>query len=491
MTNLLSKSQNRQLKLLEYLYKYESVPQKLILKNLNYNEKTLLSDIQSINESVAPIAIHNKPYLGVQLIIPNNYNFDYIYRCFLSTSNEYALIETIFLDESHSLSSVSDYLYLSMSTIRRLILRINTQLEESGIGISSQPLSLVGSEEKIYGFMVSYLIERFSPTDSFFYSPKFACIEEIIHIMAEKNGVSLNFPDLHRVKIWIYTFLIRLANGHFPAKPQDIPKQFDTSITTNISIVNTFKVHFKLPLNKEIISYMFQFLLIEDYALNFSMLKLLATKNNHINYKLNVIEHTIKRLSEEFSLPLENKETLILEMYNTTLLMLIGNTFILNNQHKIFVDSITRNNRAFLYILNTELTKLFVSKKMEESQMYYLAYCLTTHWPQLYLKLQSIQKKVHIGLFFYTDSEHTEYIKDELTYYFRDKINIDLMPELSLKEFKHNAPNYDIVITNIYGLEIENVSVVSFPFSPSIRDYKIIEEIIEKKVDKVNNFIGH
>lgn len=479
MNNLLSINQNRQLQLLEYLNKSKLASQKVILKELAYNKKTLISDINAINGMIAPLSVQNLSHKGIQLLIPMNYNFDYIYSCYLASSNEYALIETLFFDESHSLTSLSDKLYLSISSLRRLISKINTTLNESGMTISSQPLSLVGNEKKIYAFMISFLFERFSPTDPIYSSPPVACIEVILHIMAKKNNLTLNYPDVNRAKIWIYTILIRLKNGHFPPNPQTIPPYIDTSITNESSIVHSFTAHFKLPLNEEILAYMFQFLLIKDYALNFSILKLFASQNKKINYKLDIIEQILARLSEEFSLSLKNKEIVILEMYNTTLLM-AGDTFILNNRNKIFVDSITRYNRAFLTILNEELIHLSTSKKSKESEMYSLAYSLTTHWPQLSLKLQSLQKKVQVGLFFYTDHEHTEYIRDELTYYFRDKLTIDVMPELSLKKFRHHAPDYDIVVTNIYGLEIENVSVVAFPFAPSIRDYKILEELIEK-----------
>lgn len=69
-------------------------------------------------------------------------------------------------------------------------------------------------------------------------------------------------------------------------------------------------------------------------------------------------------------------------------------------------------------------------------------------------------------------------------YYFRDKLTVELMPEMSLMEFKHNASNYDIIITNIYGLELENVRIISFSFAPSIQDYKVLEETIEKMKKK-------
>ncbi len=479
LTNLLSKSQNRQLQLLEYLSKYESVSQKMILEDLEYNEKTLITDIHTINDCISPLSVHNQPYLGIRLIIPANYNFDYIYNCFLSSSNEYALIETIFFDETHSLSSLSDRLYLSISTVRRLILKINTELEHSEMTVSSQPLSLVGNEKKIYGFMTSYFLERFSPTDPFFESPPFDCIEKIIRTLAKNNDVPLDYPDLNRAKVNIYTVLTRLKNGNFPTNALDIPPRFDLSITNDSSMVHSFATHFNLPLNKKILSYMFPFLLIQNYALNFSILQSLASQNPKINHKLSIIEHMLILLSDEFNLPLENKEEVILQMYNATL-QLFSNSFILNNRNKIFVDSITRYNRPFLLILNRELAKLFKKKAMKESDMYALAYCLTTHWPQLSVKLQSLQKKPRIGLFFYTDTEHTKYIKDEVMYYFRDKLTVDLMPEMSLMEFKHNAYNYDIVITNIYGLELENVRIISFPFVPSIQDYKVLEETIEK-----------
>lgn len=479
MTNLLSINQNRQLQLLEYLNKSKMASQKTILTELNYNKQTLITDINTINGVIAPLSIQNFSHQGIQLTIPPNYNFDYIYSCYLSISNEYALIEILFFDETHSLSSLSDKLYLSISTLRRLILKVNDTLQESDISISSQPLSLIGNEQKIYRFMISYLFERYSPTDPFFSSPPIECIEQIIHIMAEKNKVPLNYPDLNRAKIWIFTILTRLKNGHFPTKPQVIPPNIDTSITNNSSITNSFTAHFKLPLTNDILAYMFQFFLIKDYAFNFQMLQLLASQNRSINNKLNIIDHTLSLLSDKFYLPLENKETMIFELYNTTLLT-GDNSFILNNRNKIFVDSITRYNKPFLRILNRELANLYTQKQMTESEMYALAYCLTTHWPQLSLKLQSIQKKIRVGLFFYTDSEHTDYIKDELTYYFRDKLQIEPMEELSLLDFKRHAPTYDIIITNIYALEVEDVEILSFPFTPSIREYKLIEEIVEK-----------
>lgn len=477
MRDLLSINQKRQLHLLEYLSNTKLIPQKVLLKELAYNKKTLLSDIIAINAVISPLFIQNQPYQGISLSIPANYNFDYIYSRYLSENIEFAILESIFFDETYSLSTLAEYFYISSSTLRRILSNINKNLSTFSIEISLQPLALIGDEEQIYLFMTNLLYEKYAPPNLPFNSLQIECLEQLILTVSSKTWVSLTFSDFNRIKIWLLIIIIRIKNGHYPKVYKQLSEQIESSVLTNSVLTSSFYSNFQIPLTKQNLAYMFQFLMIQDYATDLSSLSLLSTTHASVKYKLDIIEQTLEKIANEYNLAIKNKQQVILKIYNKSLVVQ-AETFILNNRNKHFVDAITAHNSTFLTILTEEFDKLYPQRSMKEYEMYALAYCLTTNWPQLSLKLQSSQKKLQAGLFFYTDVAHAHFIKEELSAHFNTKLQFTIMTELSLSDFKKNASNFDIVITNIYGLEIENVHVVCFPNVPSIKEYKILDELI-------------
>lgn len=95
-------------------------------------------------------------------MIPTNYSRTLIYSYILSDSLEFKLLETVFFLESFSTESLAEKLFISASTLRRLIKTMNKKLVKYNFYISSSPYKLIGSETAIRNFIIHLFFEKYS-----------------------------------------------------------------------------------------------------------------------------------------------------------------------------------------------------------------------------------------------------------------------------------------------------------------------------------------
>src|SRR5699024_1759169 len=75
------------------------------------------------------------------------------------------LLENIFLKENITITDLAKILYVSSSTIYRLIDQINEATKEKHFRIETNPCRIIGSEEEIRYFFYNYFHEKYSTLD--------------------------------------------------------------------------------------------------------------------------------------------------------------------------------------------------------------------------------------------------------------------------------------------------------------------------------------
>lgn len=483
MKNCLSKQHLRHLKIINLLYSNKNMTLDKISFTLGFNSRTLRKDIEQINDYSAPIEILSSKN-GFYTYIPMNYNINYLYAAILRDSTEFSLIEEIFFNENHSIDSLSEKLFISSSTLRRTISYINKTLKKKQIKISSQPLLLTGNEAEICNLIIHIIEEKYGIASIPFPKIQVGALDKILTWVAKTNGQRLDFCELNRLRLWIMVILTRVRNGHIKkAKDAKFPEGVDTSLLKNKVLTGLFKSVFKIELTEQVAYSLFGVFIDTKFAFNYEHLKELAASDDSIKVSIEKNMQLLDTLSNRLEIPIENKEHILLNIYNTIALStnLSSENYILYNASQVLVNRITNQHRYFNDILNEALRKIFGTTGHNKHRRDSLTYMLLTHWRNLAVHLQQGTPAVNVGILLDTDTEHMELIKDELHVRFDNKFNVSIAEEFTLSAFKKKASMYDIIVTNIPGLSFtNNTMVVCISMFPTPLDIKNLQNCYDK-----------
>ncbi len=474
----------RQLEFLEILYKENDwLTLKKLCVYLTCSEKTLRNDIKFINEEFYPFQIETSSK-GILLVYPDNYSSDYIYTKVLSLSIEFLLLEHIFLNETYSIEGLAEELFISISTVRRTISKINKIWNRLGVKIITNPCRIVGNEAVIRNFIIHYLEEKYGVTRAPFSITQLKLLEKILLYVTKKNNIKMNFPDLMRIRLWTMVHITRLKNKHLLNIQGEFPNDIDTSILQNSLFCRLFKSIFSLELTKDTIHQLFYTFLNNKFAITYNQLEIMEKrKDNDAWIFVPKLKKFLGKISMEMNIPIQNEEKLIVELYNvlqfSTLAPSIGTDYILNNQRRAFSNLGAREFSYFIKILKKKLHQLDFHKtfNLNSDILNSMLYALVMHWENLYYTL-SKSALIKIGLFCDSDIEHTNWIKNILNYRFEHQAEIHIINKISFKAFRVTAQNYDLIITNISGIQSLQTPIICINTIPYLRDFEKIQRKI-------------
>lgn len=474
MKKMLSKPEMRILILLEMIYFEKKISLNRAVKALRIVTRTLELDIQNINSIIAPISILKTEMNDLILNIPPNYSIEYVYTAMLKNSRHFTVIEKIFFRENYTIDTLADELFISTSTLRRTIKHINTTLEKEKILITMNPLKIIGEEYKICNLLIYLIAEKYPERDKPFSKIQMKTLDQLFFYIAKKNKVKLNYPDIEKIRTWTMVSLIRIRHGHFifPNKDYEIP--IDIAPLNDLMLKNLFKQVFRLDLNNRIIYQLFVVFLNGRYAFSPEHLKQLTETHPEKEILKTEIVTLIKNIALKTGLHDSNTDNLIVDIYNVSNLQ-FGKPYILYDKYKHFVNNLqNRYNRKLIVTVTNEtllfLKKINVNKLAVNSYMY----ILFTHWSNLNSLIIRYQPVLNVGIFYNTDMEHMEMIKNEIFLRFSTRFSVEILTNTTIKDFEKSARHKDLIITNISGIEQKTTKVICFSMYPKNTDWENI-----------------
>ncbi|EOH91559.1 helix-turn-helix domain-containing protein [Enterococcus villorum] len=129
MLDILSKKMKRQLLLLKLLFEGETYRFQELEHQLNCSSKTLRNDLIDIDSYAKEIKIHTDRESGVYAEIAPHVTEEYVYRTIMNESIEYHFLESILLNRYTNYLELAEQLFISESTLRRMVNRINLVLK--------------------------------------------------------------------------------------------------------------------------------------------------------------------------------------------------------------------------------------------------------------------------------------------------------------------------------------------------------------------------
>ncbi|WP_231122483.1 helix-turn-helix domain-containing protein [Bacillus thuringiensis] len=307
-----------------------------------------------MNQEFQPFQIETS-IKGVRLTYPSQYSADFIYQKILSLSPEFSFIERIFFDESDDIETIAEELFLSTSTLRRIITKWNVYLKQYEIYISTNPCKIMGNEQNIRSIMVHYFYEKYGVTRTPFQEKQLQVLDQLFLYVTQKNQIQLNFPDLIRIRYWTMVNVIRLQHHHMKAVSEDFFNPLDVSIFENSPFCQLFRDTFSLEFNHETAYQLFSIFFNHHYAFTYEQLENMVQQKSNDAWKIvPEILSLLQRLSDKLHVPLQNEKKIILELYN--LQTMNYGRFILHEKRRFFSEHHSHEFSYFVLLLKEELT---------------------------------------------------------------------------------------------------------------------------------------
>ncbi|MDZ5759247.1 helix-turn-helix domain-containing protein [Carnobacterium maltaromaticum] len=482
MKNILSNHHLRHIAFLEYLNKSQWVTLKETALRINYPVNSLRYDIENINKYIYPVEITTSMKMGIKLVIPKRYSVTYIYSAVLKDSKEVDLIEAIFFNKKKKLEDLALSLFMSLSTLKRMVSKLNKILVKHHFQLSTHPLMITGDERAICRFM-NYLLSEKYPNGDFPFDPKhLESAESLVIELFNRNSKEVTYSELEKLKLWVLIGIQRIKQGHSMYFVKDTVHNYDQSILDQPEMLKQFFSDFGIKLDQGILHRLFFIVVDNHYQVEHGQLSTLEDRQGRC--LVNKIESFLEELSVKYSVPLSNRTELILALYNKIQLS-TGKGFILFNKEKHFFENFYTKHRELSKTVLADIKKELEGAPQEKGKEYLIFYTLITYWPSFIKAFENSLSKVSIGLFFSTDKKHIEFLKERVSSFFEGRITVEIMNHLNITSFRKVANKYDMILTNLVIEDLDDVVIVSFPLHADIKTMELLkvkyEEIYARK----------
>lgn len=493
MCEVLDASERRKLEVVEYLYFTGGwVTLKELAQKTVGSERILKQDMLQLRDYFSKEVLQTS-HLGVRLVLPSHKDCDDLYRYFLSNSLAFKFVEMLIYDETKTVFELAEELYISSSTLFRLIKKLNLSLADYYVQVQTNPCKLISeNEESIRYFYISYFSERYNNLEWPFKTINQTIFEQLLTFIAKKNNIPLNFADFKRLKLWTAIPYLRVKQGHHVAIKSSNYSKMIPDFSKFQPLTGIIEKKLAITLNNEFIEQVFSIFINNNFK--FSYESLIEDTKTDPDVKERVSHHAflLHNLSNQIGIPIPNRQHLLKEMFNISHFVFKSKEgqypppYILFNSKKDFVQSMEEMFPEFITLAFSNL-KEYEKKTHEnysETAKYEIIYTLLVHWDHLIPELYNQKDKVRLLIVSDFDVEHAKMVQDLLHRYLKHEIITTLYtnPTFSLKQL--NNYDYDILITTFtlpFDDKIIEQSCICIRNVPTKRNITDIAQAIEQQ----------
>lgn len=224
MEKLLEDNLLRHYYIINYLIFKDWLPINHVATQAQLSQRTIQKDIGEMNAYLAPARIETSIKRGIRLVLPHNLNSFFLYSTIIKQSANFLILEEIFMHQHEKLNDLAEKLFISESTLKRKIIKINTVLADENFQIDTQHMDLVGDETKITWFFFCYLIEKYSILDGVLAETDITLIDDLLSEFLDffpvlNTSQRKNFSYRNHMRIMLFINLKRMQKGHYFSSP--------------------------------------------------------------------------------------------------------------------------------------------------------------------------------------------------------------------------------------------------------------------------------
>ena len=462
MRALLTQKEQRQLKILEYLFENPDwIHLDPLAEALDINTRIIKSDIKEMREVLSCFEIQSST-AGIRLANNKNLGIERIYRHILQDSSNFQVLRAFFLlEEPFTYEHLAQTLDVSLPALRKKVAEINHTLQNKyRFKLKVTPISIIGDEKDIRFFFAQYFHEAYGYFKWPFTDSK-KDIEEFVAFFLKATGFPANYANLLQLETQIAVNLHRFKIG--------------TTIQTTSNSTNDLPIYNQLPeyqdqlkplakrLNIEVNRHTLE-QIFDSYTqkgIFFTVEEFLAARseNEQVNHSYHAARDVLDNSTREFGVHFSNTDELVWHLHNTALLerQEINSESIISHNKSYSLDKIKRFFPHFYEAAVFEMMryKSSLGQKEHAHAVVHLVYTLLTHASGLTEQLLEVQNKVRVLVLSEFDFAHPHALISLYKYYTSKNIQFETWDKATLNVDEIMEAGYDAILTNfdIEGLK--------------------------------------
>jgi len=435
---------------------------------------------------------------GIMLHLPSNIGIDYFERSLIKNSPGFMLLELIFHNDQMNSAELVDKLFLSTSSLNRVIRTLKETLSDYGLSIEANPYRITGEEFLIRKFYSAYFLEAYSVTEWPFPDVSQSLVNRLLDIFLDNKEIQTDFMDYHKFRIQFALDIIRTRKGYLAKYPE-----LDCRIlaSSHKAISNEFqgKIVTTVIGSNESLFYANQ---LAYWYSNYCS-KIFEKRRERIsefNSRISVEEKVITDLIEIFDLPAFDYTSILMDwdssfhFYKRSKTRKIAKDYILFKPRDYFLIKIFKNSFSFFYeVAEEKMKRLCVERKIEitDDIIESLMHIMLTKWKDLTLNLFERYSTCKILVYSHLNYRHAENIANSLYKNINRVIQIEIYDETSITKEKLSNYTFDVLITSTtLSLEIpQKIQYLYFkihgPFVQPV--VLLIDEVISENKRRIRN----
>lgn len=451
MFNILSNKLKRQLHLLELLFEEETYRFQDIEKKLSCSAKTLRNDLTDINSYAKEIHIKMDRDVGVTVTIAPHVTEDYIYQTILKESIEFRFLEAILLTRYRSYLELCEELFISESTLRRIVKKINQVLKTHKLTIRGL-IKIVGKKEAITQLMACLFQEKYTCLEEVF-SPticqksRLFLIELGLRHQLQEKILQMDQKENNLLLFYIASTLNQLESME-EQKLSRVESENDKELW-NIWCEEQIEQMICQPFIRRILQ-LDQLLIYEKMSRVRPMIDLAIT---YLELKYQI---------------LCNDRTEVIERVACDIISRQEFSHILYDRYRIFFQQF----HSFIESIHVELQKYLIREKkdneVDRDVLEKLVTWLVFHWPTV-LKEREAGKQVK-ALLVINSLHHTDYIIGKLKLYLGDRYQFIKKDPMPLGGHSRLNNTYDCIISTVALGRTSDIPVFGISAMPKKRE---------------------
>lgn len=487
--NLFSKQQLRGIELAMLLnHDHHTRDYTSICRNLHCSFLTLQSELAHLATFAEVEAL---PYLEPHLTVKYHQEFgpQKLFQSILMETPSLHLLEALFFNQFDSLDELAEALFISLSTLKRLIKRTNVYLQLGfNCLIDVKTIQILGDEVSIRLLYFKYFSEAY---DSYLWpfldKVNEVALSDLIFLSTQKFSKRLTHSFFQHLKIMGAVNLVRFSQGYrmpytYPRSLSLYKKIKEEPVLTRLA--DLFWRDFSQPLDSLALSEIFSTYFHQDLILNqedFEKAKARTGSQNTISYEewMSVLEG----IEEDYSLKMSNRKEVCQLIYNATILKEhdLYENYLVYGYKEPFIDYFKNSYPQLLESLREEILEPFKAKKLAcpEKQQNHLLYVLLVNWDNLFLHMSRSIDKQKVLVIERGTCNTGQFLIAYAGQYF--DITIHEHYEINMHEIKEK---YDVVLTDRSVENVEGIEI--FFFSQLVPTIALdrLNQYLKRKVQK-------
>ncbi|CAD5897460.1 conserved hypothetical protein [Carnobacterium maltaromaticum] len=476
MRRMLSQKDSRILKLVEFLYDKDELLMRDLCDELNVSAKTLKNDIENARLILSPIDIKVSGNKGVKIEIPSNYSITYLYTALLSTSLEFGLLEKIFLCETYTVDELAEELFISSSSLRRMVGRMNKVLQEEEMEINLNPVQIIGNELRIYNFFIHYVVERYYFRKTIFSKAQIEVVKELVDLVLKIDYVEFEYRDRERFQLFLLVQLTRMKNNHFVTEEPNTKsdrQNFFGDVDTS-SIEKKLKDSFYKEFSSQNLSQLFSIFSEGKWSFDYNQLLKHSKTNPELKQTKEKFEVLIESIASKYRIEQASREELLVYLCNSRMLD-YGTYHMLYDNLAMIVKHFKHDYFEGIEFIRLKLTEIFEGEILKEYKINEYICILIIHWDKFLIELEREVTPLKIGFVYDVKEQYRKLIQDEISYRFKKRFTIKVINGDGLVDVEKVKNQCDLILTNLPGIVIPGLEVICFPIYPKEKDWSKLE----------------